>query len=125
MFLNLFKKPRSTCLIRTPSLKISSLELKQGAELFKRVFVFKGGFLLAHVCFSCAYAYAYANAYVAVIPSEKNIRKTSVFVLLLLLLMFRLMLLLSSLRYACAWALARTTLKATAIKHGGFRASSH
>ena len=31
-----------------------------------------------HVCFSCAYAY------VAVIPSEDNIRKASVFVLLML-----------------------------------------
>ena len=34
----------------------------------------------AKVCFSCAYAYAY----VAVIPSEDNIRETSVFVLLML-----------------------------------------
>ena len=39
--------------------------------------------------FSCAYAY------VAEIPSENNIRKTSVFVLLMLVLMFMLMLLLS------------------------------
>ena len=54
-------------------------------------------------------------AYAAVIHSENNIRKTSVFVFLMLVLMFMLMLLLSKLalcfcRYAYAFALVKTSL---------------